>query len=296
MNISIISRLILVFTMTAFITSSPLAARPKDTACDLDIQELGEAKINHYDALSGGDYLEPIRLRLRNKGDAICIGVLKITRTASYLQLDGPQNYTMDYSIIDQTNLGQILLDPISQQTQEVPISVGPNATLDINPRLFVRGGQPGRQGRYFATLRATIDLGGNQDSVETEFNVSAQVQARAQANFVGGRNATLDLGELAPNVSGTIAMQVRSSADIDVEISSENDGSLITRRGQFEIPYSMTVDGRTVDLVNGTRINMLIQNSIRGQALPIIVTVGEFANAPVGEYGDVVTFRISAR
>jgi hypothetical protein len=282
--------------LAALLTPSIAAARPGDNGCDLTIMELGEAKINNYDALSGGDYLEQIRLRLRNRGDVVCSGVLRITRTASFSQLDGPQSYFLDYAIVDASNLGQVILDPVTQQTQGIPVMVNPNSTLDVFPRLYVRGGQPGRQGRYYATLLATVAIGNNQNAVDREFNVSAQVQSRAQANFVGGRNATLDLGELTPNVTGTIAMQVRSSADIDVQISSENEGKLINPRGRFEIPYVMIVDGRSVDLVNGTSFNMQLQNSIRGQALPVLVTVGQFANAPVGEYGDVVTFRISAR
>jgi hypothetical protein len=282
--------------IAALLLPSVAVARPRDGDCDLVVQELGEAKINHYDALSGGDYLEPIRLRLRNRGDTVCNGVLRITRTASFSQLDGPQAHFLDYAIVDPVNLGQVILDPLTQQAQGLPVTVGPNTTLEISPRLLVRGGQPGRQGRYFATLLATVQLGNDQNSVDREFNVSAQVQPRVQANFVGGRNAKLDLGELAPGVTGTIAMQVRSSADIDVEISSENEGSLVLGRGRFAIPYSMTVDGRTVDLVNGTSFNMPLPNSIRGQALPVVVTVGQFTNAPVGEYGDVVTFRISGR
>ncbi|MEP7350739.1 MAG: hypothetical protein ABI668_12435 [Sphingorhabdus sp.] len=279
----------------ALVATAPAYAAPA-ADCDLVLQELGGGRINGYDALAGGDYIDQIRLRLRNKGDGVCNGVLRITRTASFDRLDGPESSYLDYTIVDPTNIGQVILDPISQQTQGLPVSVGAKSSIDIFPRLLVPGGQSGRQGRYFATLQAQVDLGPNQDAVDREFTVSAQVLARVQANFAGGRNATLDLGELAPNVVGSISMQIRSSADIDVEVSSENEGNLVRSANAYRIPYSMTFDSRPVDLGNGSSFNVELQNSVRGQSLPVVVTVGAFSNAPVGAYGDVVTFRISAR
>lgn len=275
---------------------SALAAKPKDNVCDLVIQELGEAKVNGYDALSGGDYLEPIRLRLRNRGDVPCNGVLRIMRVASFDKLDGPHNNRMDYRIVDPANISALLLDPLTQQGQMLPISVNANSTVEIRPRLLVPGGQPGRQGRYAATLLASVDLGRDIDPAETELTVSAQVQSRAQANFVGGRNALLDLGELAPAVTRTINMQVRATADIDIQISSEHHGQLQHASGAKQIPYSMTVNNRVINLDLDDSILMPLTNGIRGQNLPVTVTVGEFSNAPVGEYGDIVTFTISAR
>lgn len=285
-----------VIAAAALVSAAPAYATKKDEGCDLKINQNGEPKINGYDALSGGDYVEDIRIKLRNEGDATCSGVLTITRTGSFSRLDGPQSGNfLDYLIVAEDNASHVLLDPVTQQTQGIPFSVTAGHTLELTPRLYVRGGQPGRQGRYFAELLAVANLG-NQDSVDQNFTVSAQVQSRAQANFVGGRNATLDLGELAPNVTGSISMQVRSTADIDVSVSSDNDGNLKRNSGSFEIPYTMTVDGRDIDLENGSEFNMPLQNGIRGQSLPVVVTVGQFNNAPIGDYGDVVTFRISAR
>lgn len=276
--------------------SAPAYAKKPD-GCDLKINQNGEPKINGYDALSGGDYVEDIRIKLKNEGDERCSGVLTIRRSALFDRLRGPQSGNfLDYLIVAQDNASQVLLDPLTQQTQGIPVSLTPSESIELRPRLFVRGGQAGRQGRYFADMLAIVSLGNGGDTVDRDFTVSAQVQARAQANFVGGRNATLDLGELAPNVTGSINMQVRSTADIDVSVSSENEGNLVRGHGEFEIPYTMTVDGRLIDLENGSRFNMPLQNSIRGQSLPVVVTVGEFSNAPVGNYGDVVTFRISAR
>jgi hypothetical protein len=179
---------------------------------------------------------------------------------------------------------------------QGIPVSVNAGATLEIQPRLLVPGSQPGRQGRYYATLLATVNLGPDTDSAETEFNVSAQVQARAQANFVGGRNAQLDLGELMPAVSQSINMQVRATADIDIEISSEHEGNLKQDSGSMLIPYSLTFANRMVNLSETSRFSLPLENGIRGQNLPVTVTVGQFSNAPVGDYGDVVTFTISAQ
>jgi hypothetical protein len=289
-------RLMIVTAVLAVFGSGAATATPRPRACDLVIQELGEAKINGYDALSGGDYVEPIRLRLRNRGDTPCSGVLTISRTGSFDRLDGPQSNRIDYRIVDADNLGAVILDPVTGQSQGLPISVNAGATVELRPRLFVPGSQPGRQGRYYATLLASVNLGPGADRAETEFNVSAQVQARAQANFVGGRDAVLDMGELSPGKTRSINMQVRSTADIDIKISSENEGNLEHEGGSALIPYTMTFANRIIDLSDTSRINMPLNNGIRGQNLPVTITIGEFTNAPVGDYGDVITFTISAR
>lgn len=266
--------------------------------CDVTIQELGESKVNGYNALAGGEYLEPIRIRLRNQGDDACTGSVTITRLIGGTRLDGPHSHALDYQIVDATIINRIVLDPVTNQSNAIPMTVPARGTIEIRPRLRVPGGQPGRSGRYDAVLEAKFRSADRKREDDTSFTVAAQVSPSAQANFVGfaqGGNARLNLGELAPNVTGSIGLQVRASSDVELRISSENDGHLTGQNG-FRIPYRMTVAGQLLDLADPDQIDVDLQDSVRGHTLPVSVVVGTFNNAPVGRYGDVVTFRISAR
>lgn len=287
---------ILGLLITLILVSTVDANATNDRGCELSLRELGEAKVNGYNALTGAAYLEQIRLSLRNRGDEPCVGVLQIERTASFDALKGPRNNELGYLIVAPENIRRILLDPISQRTQSLPVFVPAKSSVEIRPRLLVEGGQSARKGRYFATLQALVTLGRNGPVIDREFNVSAQVQSRVQANFVGGRNARLNLGELEPNKQKRIKLQIRATSDVDLNISSENNGNLVKGKGAGEVPYTMSLDGRDIDLENGSQFDVALQNGIRGESLPVVVTVGEFSNAPVGRYQDVVTVTISAR
>ena len=55
-------------------------------------------------------------------------------------------------------------------------------------------------------------------------------------------------------------------------------------------------LDDQSVDLSRGSRVAVGLADSIRGQNLPLAITIDDYDRAPVGNYDDVVTFTISAR
>jgi hypothetical protein len=79
------------------------------------------------------------------------------------------------------------------------------------------------------------------------------------------------------------------------VQVSSEARGGLVQTAGA-RIPNAITVDGMPVNLSAPSMLEIPLADSVRGQTMPVQVTVGDFENAPVGHYRDVVTFRISAK
>lgn len=278
-------------------SAAAAATPPPRPDCRVDIQELGATLVNHYNALAGGEYLEPIRLRLRNQGDEACAGHVRILNLIGGTQLVGLRG-RLDYQIVDETSLSTVIFDPVANQSADVPVIVPPRGTIELRPRLRVPGGQAARSGHYAALLTARFTPAGDGDVDNRVFGVAAQVEPSAQANFVGfasGGPASLDLGELAPGVTGTIGLQIRASTDVDLRISSDHLGHL-EHAGGARIPYAMTVGGAAVDLGGGeARLALELPDPVHGRTTPVVVTVGAFAALPAGRYSDVVTFRISA-
>jgi hypothetical protein len=289
---------ILTVCAAGYAVITPAFAAPDRPACDVTIQELGEAKVNHYNALDGGDYLEPIRIRLRNKGDGTCVGAVKISRITGSPELIGPHGGKLTYTIVAENDLGRVVYDPATNIGSLIPVSIPGRATTEISPRLFVSGSQPGRAGRYAATLEASfVPAGNNLAADAAQFTVSAQVTPSVQANFVGSTNpqhAHLDLGELAPNKQGSISLQIRTSSEYQISFQSENRGNLKGPAETF-IPYSMTYAGRLIDLSRTDEQQFNPADPVRPQTNFITVVVGQFQRARSGTYVDQVTITISA-
>jgi hypothetical protein len=271
-------------------------ANPPGDACSVTVQQLGETHVSPYNALQGGEYSEPIRLRLWNKGDQVCTGTMTIRNDFGSAALKRAGGGEMTYSIADEHDRSATIFDPGTNTAEPVPVSIPAGKSIEIQPRFVVPGGQQGRAGHYAAILEAHFRQDGQVTDELGDISLAVDVMPSAEANFVGyGREATLDLGELKPGVSGSIGLQIRASADVDVEVSSDSRGDLL-HTGGGAIPYTMTVDGQAVDLSSADRRHLDLANSVRGKTVPVAVLVGAFERAPVGQYSDVVTFRISAR
>jgi hypothetical protein len=283
------------FSAALAIPGAALAA-PPGSGCAVTVQQLGDAHIAPYNALLRSEYVEPIRLRLWNRGDAACSGTLTIRNSFGEAELVRAQGGKLNYVIVDEHNRSFVIFDPVANDPQPIPVTIPANRSIDVQPRFVVPGGQAGRAGRYASMLEARFREDGEVTDELGDVSLAVNVQPSAQANFVGyGDNATLDLGELTPGKSDSIGLQVRASADVDIQVSSEARGKLVQTSGAG-IPYSITVQGMPVDLSAPSSLDIALADSVRGQTMPVDVTVGDFENAPVGHYRDVVTFRISAK
>src|SRR3546814_1272798 len=89
-------------------------------------------------ALDGGDYLESIRLRLRNKGEGTCAGLVEISRLTGSPDLTGPHGGKLTYTIVAQNDLGDVVYDPKTNNANATPASTTARATITVSPRLFL--------------------------------------------------------------------------------------------------------------------------------------------------------------
>jgi len=284
------------------ISISPALAR---NSCDLSIQPIGETRVDDYNALSRQIQLEQIRLRLRNNGNRDCVGRIVFRRIDGDGRLIGPQGAMLDYLIVDERNFNQQLFDPRTARQNGLSIRVKANSTREIRPRLFVKRNQFGISGTYRSTIEAVFQPRGRPDNDSTALvRLAANVIPGVQANFVGisrgGRGnaaSVLRLGEIEPGMRRTLGLQLRSNTDVDVEVSSRNRGRLLRRaRDAGSIGYQMNIGGSTVDLGTASSLVLPARVERRGRTSRIEIQVENFENAPAGQYGDTILFRISAR
>jgi hypothetical protein len=285
----VVFSLLLVFPRAAL-------AKPPEQDGSITVQQLGEAHIGAYDALNGGQYSEPIRLRLWNRGSTDCAGTLTIRNSFGNPTLIRSGGGRMNYVIVDEHNRSSVVFDPLTNRAQAIAVMIPANKSIDIQPRFVVPGDQGDRAGRYTTTVEARFRQDGSVDDELSDVALEVNVEPTVQANFVGyGTDATLDLGELKPGATGSIGLQIRGSADVDVDISSQSHGKLV-QTGGAAIPYSLAVDGTQIDLTSTSSRQVNLADPARGRTVPINISVIDVDNAPVGYYRDVITFRISAK
>jgi hypothetical protein len=283
--------------------SAPAAANNNNNnQCSLTISPSG-AVIANYDALLGGAFTAPITLRITNNGGAACSGSIRFEVKPNSQRLRGPNNERLSYLIVQQNNPSITLFDPLTGQNAGLPVTVGPGATIELRPELFVDGGQRGQSGRYEADVDATYRNGqGQPRPVTATVAVAADVVPSVQANFVGldggtGSSATLRLGELSTGLKRTIGFQLRANTDVDITVSSENRGRLKRQGGSELIRYDLEISGGQVNLNQDDLVKLRLgPDSVRGSTQPMEVEVGSIAGAPAGRYRDTVIFRISGR
>src|SRR3546814_18036366 len=127
---------------------------------------------------------------------------MQILRLTGSPELTGPQGGKLTYTSMAQNYRGNVVYDPRTNNGNAIPVSIPARATIEVSPRLFLSGSQPGRAGRYAAPLEAGfVPAGDNAVADTARFNVSAQATPRVQANFVGSPHprqdrTSVELGE----------------------------------------------------------------------------------------------------
>src|SRR3546814_10782091 len=107
---------------------------------------------------------------------------MQILRLTGSPELTGPQGGKLTYTSMAQNYRGNVVYDPKTNNGNAIPVSIPARATIEVSPRLFVSGSQPGRAGRYAATLEAGfVPAGDNAVADTARFNVSAQVTPRSE-------------------------------------------------------------------------------------------------------------------
>jgi hypothetical protein len=285
-----------------------LAAVPL-LACDPVVSIPNQATINDYDALAGGFYTDRIRTTVTNNGQSACVGEVRFEAVNGENRLTGPSSDMIAFLIVGMNDTGQIILDPLTLQQIGIRVTIPPRQSTEIRPRFYVLGGQPGRSGTYRASVRAQFvrtsgaPPGAPESSPQVDAELRLRVQPTVQANFVGtdsvsanGLTGGIALGELTPGLRRNLGIQLRANADVDVTVSSTNNGRLKRAPGDAGIGYLIGVNGTNLDLSSAVDTELSASLDQGGRTNPLSIQLENFRNAAAGNYADTITFRITAR
>ncbi|MBP2313879.1 spore coat protein U domain-containing protein [Azospirillum soli] len=171
----------------------------------------------------------------------------------------------------------------------QTPSSGGYSDQLTFN--LYeMSDGQPGRlldshtvsvQASVSGTIQSTLVVGG-------------------QRGDLGGRTATLEFGELETGKSLTFGLEVTGNTPYQVTLESQNRGhftGLDTGITDARIPYTLTMDGRTVGLGGpfDLPVSSPTDSGRRSNEHGFEVRVGNTERALAGRYSDAITVTVSA-
>lgn len=130
---------------------------------------------------------------------------------------------------------------------------------------------------------------------------VTVTVPSKSQVNIAGSSGTfgtfsitTLDFGELAQNAVRNAFVQVRSTAAVQITVTSANSGSLKRVGSTFQstVAYSLSLNSTALALSTGPQsINVNPPRTIDGTNLPLAITLtGATTGLPAGTYQDVLT------
>lgn len=285
--------------------SAFLYAPSAEAQCELTMQSSGDTHISGYNALSRDYPDEPIRIFLENNGSELCSGFLRFESYEGSVHLSGPGQSRLNYWITEEANRNHILFEAETYQQNEFQVSLEPSIRKEINPKLIIPTGQSARSGMYTTNLDAVFTHNNfTQADTRAQIPLSVYVEASVQANFVGvtraensGGVSYFQLGELVPGMVRSVGLQLRANTDVDIEVSTENQGRLVNQDyGDSFIPYALSVGGESVDLSGGGRLALPSSVSPQGQTSPINIQISDFRQAAAGNYTDTILVRISGR
>jgi len=302
---------ILKVTLTglAFTAGSVISAQ----ACDLSLESTGQMRFEDYSSVARETQPQKITLRLRNDGDEACTGYMSINAVDGDGHLIGLTGDRMSYGLFAGRESSQVLFQSGVQPQNQTPIRILAERSLSVEMYLVVDRLQNLPAGTYTTDLNLNIQNQSLSLLESTVIRIGTNIRPSLQANFTGigglvssnkssGSNSSrertvLDMGELTPNETRRLGLQVRANSPVTIQVSSEHNGALKHEHNEGEIPYDVRLNQQNVDLSSTFIIDGQASLEQNGRTNPLVITLSDFGNkVPSGKYADVLTFRISAR
>jgi spore coat protein U-like protein len=187
------------------------------------------------------------------------------------------------------------------------PVALAVSGDADIHVKIEVPAGQIAPAGIYSDPVTIKLvdrDAANRSIGTDAQAVVSVAMASRAQANIAGSSIdptnafgfARLDFGDLRQNATKRVLLQVRSTADVGITVTSAEGGVLRREQGRGEaLPYRLTVDGVEVRLDGSPGpIQRPPSPTQLGASYPIEATVaGDPDVLPAGAYEDTLTIDV---
>jgi hypothetical protein len=258
--------------------------------------------ITGYDPLSGGGASGEFDVVFTNSGDAKCQGNVVLKLLGEPWGLQGPHGGRLPYTILDQFNGGDVT--PTSGQTSRRllghAMQVDPGERKVQRFSLVVNTDNLPSDGVFQQTVLLDFQTDDGTVLGERQISLALNIAPAAVMGLKGAfsrndRGARIDLGELATGATNLpVELYVLSTRAYSVSVQSEHNGRLKWVQGDWYIPYSLTLGGKSINLATGGQLKSDPSLSLHNDSYPLGVVVGNVSNSRAGNYADVLTLTVS--
>lgn len=256
-----------------------------------------------YDPFSGLAGLEEMALEMTFQGQTAKPARLVITpdQSSSFLfeSLDVPLYFEIESTFGDS-----------GPNSFNAPINLEPTDTPQPLSLTFkIPSGQYADAGDMDIDLNMVVvdSVTNERLSDEKLITLVARTPLRAQTNFAGTSSgfdngstfALVDFGELKSGDSRNINFQIRGNSDVDISMSSENNGKLINLDSPASSPinYMINADGLPSDLSEPLVFTRRPAKSLAGTSYPLSITLDNMEQGVfAGSYRDIITVDVTPR
>lgn len=287
--------------------SAPVAAqRVQPNACALTIQSsTANWFIQGYDPLATAPPIGSYDVTFVNDGGSACAfdPVFMLDQDAFGLTPDNRQSrvaYTL-LDIFSNTNATPVSGMTVNTATRR-PVVVQPRSQQMVRYQFAVDETGLVADGLYSQRLTLSAVQRGSGDVLATKSLVvgvnvlpSAVIGLSGQFTRVGGQ-ALIDLGELREGQAPVpLQLRVSSTRPYQIQFDSLNKGRLSLDGTRWQIPYSISVDQKSLSLAS-TAVYDSPHFGINADVLPLRFIVGNVAGVRAGTYSDTLTVTVAPR
>lgn len=278
-----------------------IVASAAEAVCDVKLERIDTASWSRsggYDAFDPIGYADQFGFEVLHldKDGKPCEMVATVEATNG-TRLEGRGRDKLDYDIRTDATLRN------GSGGVTFRFDLTPGERRRVTYFIFLPPSQFVGSGSYEGQLAVNLaeDLGGTLEAEDRrDVLVRATAGSGAKISFVGavGRRQTVDFGELSDGKSSTpVFLDVRSTADYEIRLKSEEGGQLVQRSvgKTWRVPYQTTLDGNVVDLdkITSTGRRFSGPTDPVGDRLPLQFSLGSVGDQRAGNYRDRVTIEI---
>ncbi|GEM_PF-472763 len=287
--------------------------------CDLELKQLEDVHWNaggngRYNVFDVTRYTQTERFEVKNDDDDGCNMFVGISGGRSWYS--GKRHMSrygryLSYQIYDTTALSNVLKDvPYANSNEVLSGTFSDNdedARISLNYVVTIDPLQIVPPGTYRDRVEVTAYSGSvqNYDDHDDKYvDIEAQIPSTIELSLVDSGNPfdanftsrVLDFGTFEEGEQLGFDIRVRSNQSYKVEIDSVNNGKMQLQgtTEDFEIPYTLTIGGATVDLRGSPIVARgWGTTDVDGDRHNAVVTVGSVDVGLAGTYRDLLVISI---
>lgn len=271
--------------------------------CRLVVEAGPDQWILNFDPFSAAAATQQFDLSIVNRGSGPCSAVTGVALRGESFGLEtGGGGSPIAYALIDESD-GTDLTPRAGESRRRVsrrPVNLGPGERAPLRFSLTVSPTELLDAGLLSQSAFITFEHPNGTPLAEKPVTLGVRVASAAMMGLKGefqrnGGVATIDLGPLTEGRrSLNTALYVMSTSGYRVTVSSSNAGQLRQGNTDWQVPYTLIVGDRTLDLSTARDLDVTSTRA-RTDDYALGINILSVTGRRAGEYVDTLTFTVAA-